>query len=138
MRSFFILNARAVSPKFPGTPASAGSYPLTSSQRALARERLRFRDMVWAFHSESQEILLSVSTSACGGKMKWPDAKALGVFLWLNSVDSMVRYSPMSMIPLLSTVVRKPSWRRLRETSSCRARTETQQLALYFTSLLVK
>ncbi|OCB85636.1 hypothetical protein A7U60_g7286 [Sanghuangporus baumii] len=90
MRSFFILNARAASPRFPGTPASTGSYPLASSPRhALGRERLRFRDMVWAFHSESQEILLTASTSACGGKMKWVDARALGVFLWLKSVDSM-------------------------------------------------
>ena len=54
------------------------------------RERLRYRDMVWAFHSESQEILLSACASACGGKIKWADAKALGIFLWLNSDESMV------------------------------------------------
>ncbi|EJD03819.1 uncharacterized protein FOMMEDRAFT_106015 [Fomitiporia mediterranea MF3/22] len=90
MRSFFILNARLSSPKPPGTPASAGSFPLSSSSRQThARERLRFRDMVWAFHSESQEILLSASVSACHGKMKWTDARALGIFIWLTSVDSM-------------------------------------------------
>ncbi|THH06398.1 hypothetical protein EW145_g4114 [Phellinidium pouzarii] len=92
MRSFYILNARVSSPSSPGSPASTGSYPLRSqhmSKQTVGRERLRYRDMVWAFHSESQEILLAASESACGGKMKWADAKALGVFLWLNSIDSM-------------------------------------------------
>jgi hypothetical protein len=49
--------------------------------------------MVWAFHSESQEILLQASVAACEGKMNLMDAKALGVFLWLKSLDSVVRVS---------------------------------------------
>lgn len=55
------------------------------------RERLRFRDMIWAFHSESQDLLLNASTAACNGKMCWSDARALGVALWLNSIDTLVR-----------------------------------------------
>jgi hypothetical protein len=47
--------------------------------------------MIWAFHSESQELLMSASLAACQGKLTWNDARALGVFLWLNSVESMVR-----------------------------------------------
>ncbi|KAH8120057.1 RAVE protein 1 C terminal-domain-containing protein [Phellopilus nigrolimitatus] len=88
MRSFYILNARVSSPSPPGSPVSEGhnSYQY---KRTFGRERLRFRDMVWAFHSESQEILLATSTLACGGKMKWVDAKALGIFLWLSSTESM-------------------------------------------------
>lgn len=46
--------------------------------------------MVWAFHSESQGLLLSTSTAACSGRMLWSDARALGVFIWLNSVESLV------------------------------------------------
>ncbi|KZV81002.1 hypothetical protein EXIGLDRAFT_780266 [Exidia glandulosa HHB12029] len=64
MRSFYILNARE----------DSGSE---------SRERLRYRDMVWAFHSESQDLLLAAATQACGGKMLWTDAKAVGLFLWL-------------------------------------------------------
>ncbi|EJD52247.1 hypothetical protein AURDEDRAFT_159101 [Auricularia subglabra TFB-10046 SS5] len=66
MRSFYILNARQ----------DSGSS---------ARQRLRYRDMVWAFHSESEDLLLAAATAACGGKMIWGDAKAVGVFLWLSS-----------------------------------------------------
>ena len=54
--------------------------------------RLSFRNVVWAYHSQSQEILLSASTEACDErKMRWQDAKALGVFLWLRSQESLVR-----------------------------------------------
>jgi hypothetical protein len=47
--------------------------------------------MIWAFYSESQELLLDASVAACGGKLTWPDARALGVSLWLTSVESLVR-----------------------------------------------
>ncbi|KAH9984643.1 WD repeat-containing protein [Russula compacta] len=82
MRSFYILNRRA-SP--PSSPESRG----TIRHRTGWRERLRYRDIIWAFHSESQGLLLSASLAACQGKMTWNDARALGVFLWLNSIESM-------------------------------------------------
>lgn len=101
MRSFYILNARVSSP----------SEPVDTAQtRSLGRERLRFRDIVWAYHSESEEILLSASTAACGGKMRWADAKALGVFLWLNSVDKMVGLScnaPLHIVFICLDVLQK-------------------------------
>lgn len=84
MRVFYILNTRLSAPS---TPASNG----IKAVRLLRRERLRYRDMIWAFHSESQELLLNMSVAACGGKMGWTEAKALGVFLWLRSPESMVR-----------------------------------------------
>ncbi len=85
MRVFYIQNRRL---SMPSTPASPGAVPM----QIRRRERLRYRDMIWAFHSESQELLLSASIAACdGGKMCWPDARALGVFIWLHSVDTLVR-----------------------------------------------
>ncbi|KAH9037204.1 RAVE protein 1 C terminal-domain-containing protein [Lactarius pseudohatsudake] len=82
MRSFYILNQRASAPS---SPESRGAV----SRRSGWRARLRFRDIIWAFHSETQGLLLSASLAACQGKMTWSDARALGVFLWLNSVESM-------------------------------------------------
>ncbi|CDO73196.1 hypothetical protein BN946_scf185007.g251 [Trametes cinnabarina] len=84
MRSFYILNSRASEPN---TPSSAPNG--TAALRQLKRrERLRYRDMLWAFHSDSQELLLATSMTACGGKMCWADARALGVFTWLRSAES--------------------------------------------------
>lgn len=77
MRSFFIYNSTS----FPSSaPASTGLH------------RLKYRDVVWAFHSDSQDILLEESMKACdGGKLTWENAKALGVFLWLKSPEVLVR-----------------------------------------------
>ncbi|KAF8807734.1 WD repeat-containing protein [Phlegmacium glaucopus] len=82
MRSFYIINRRASAIN---GAATNGAAPSQSARRA----RLRFRDMVWAFHSESQELLLSASTAACDGKMTWSDARALGISLWLNSSEQL-------------------------------------------------
>ncbi|KEP50346.1 RAVE protein 1 carboxy-terminal protein [Rhizoctonia solani 123E] len=82
IRSFYTLNRRL--------EASDGSKPNnTPSTRAGKRERLRYRDIVWAFHSESQQIMMDASTEACGGRMTWSDAKALGVFLWTRSSEDL-------------------------------------------------
>ncbi|KAF8642016.1 hypothetical protein AX16_009737 [Volvariella volvacea WC 439] len=51
------------------------------------RERIRYRDMIWAFHSESQGLLLQASISAHNGKMGWTEAKAIGLPIWLRSIE---------------------------------------------------
>ncbi|KAF5385516.1 hypothetical protein D9757_005413 [Collybiopsis confluens] len=82
MRSFYIVNSRASTPFSPGS----SEYAPRDTGR---RERLRYRDMIWAFHSESQELLLSASSVACNDKMCWGDARALGISLWLRSAESL-------------------------------------------------
>ncbi|KAF8222144.1 WD repeat-containing protein [Tricholoma matsutake] len=82
MRSFYILNDRASAPS---SPESNNTLP----RRTGRRERIRYRDMIWAFYSESQELLLNASTAACNGKMCWSDARALGVPVWLTSIEMM-------------------------------------------------
>ncbi|GAW06008.1 wd repeat protein [Lentinula edodes] len=82
MRSFYIVNRRASTP---ASPRSSGAIPRNTGRR----ERLRYRDMIWAFHSESQELLLGASSAACNGKLCWSDARALGISIWLNSIESM-------------------------------------------------
>ncbi|EJF67065.1 hypothetical protein DICSQDRAFT_151429 [Dichomitus squalens LYAD-421 SS1] len=89
MRNFYILNRRASEPSTPTSTAN-GTSAIASGLRLERRERLRYRDMIWAFHSESQELLLSTSVAACShGKMSWADARALGVFVWMQSRDAM-------------------------------------------------
>jgi len=92
MRSFYIINDRALNPgKTAGNPSNGIAINVAPSDRSGRRERLRFRDMIWAFYSESQELLLNASIAACGGKLTWPDARALGIPLWLTSIESLVR-----------------------------------------------
>ncbi|KAL1677484.1 RAVE protein 1 C terminal-domain-containing protein [Schizophyllum commune] len=80
MRSFYIHNSRASAPSSP-----SGNEPPQTGRR----ERLRYRDMIWAYHSECQQLLLDASKAACGGKMTWADARALGVPIWLTSQESL-------------------------------------------------
>ena len=91
MRSFYILNER-LRPSADTDSASVKSAATTKTTgtRAGRRERLRYRDMIWAFHSESQDLLLRASVAATGGRMRWRDARALGVFVWLSSTETMV------------------------------------------------
>ncbi len=92
MRSFYILNRRASEPTTPASPSTGPAAP----PQLQRRERLRYRDMIWAFHSDSQEVLLAAAMAACGGKMCWPDARALGVFTWMRSADTLVSVSRLS------------------------------------------
>ncbi|PFH54806.1 hypothetical protein AMATHDRAFT_72570 [Amanita thiersii Skay4041] len=84
MRSFYILNRRASAPVSP--ESYCAQHRRTGTGR---RERLRYRDMVWAFHSECQGLLLNASIAACNGKMVWSGARALGLPLWLNSTEEL-------------------------------------------------
>jgi hypothetical protein len=65
------------------------------------QHRLSFRNIVWASHSESQDMLLTASTKYClDGKMMWREAKALGVFLWLKSPEVIVSPSDRFMVDI--------------------------------------
>ncbi|WOO80078.1 Regulator of V-ATPase in vacuolar membrane protein 1 [Vanrija pseudolonga] len=56
----------------------------------VTHARISFRNIVWATHSESQEVLLQAAGQACeNNKMMWEDAKRLGIFLWLKSTDAI-------------------------------------------------
>jgi hypothetical protein len=52
--------------------------------------RLHFRDVVWAFHSQSQDVLVEASVETCKGRMTWDNARALGLALWLKSPATLV------------------------------------------------
>ncbi|KAG8923955.1 regulator of (H+)-ATPase in vacuolar membrane [Tulasnella sp. 418] len=91
IRSFFFINRRVTQ-----SDSSKNNGARSGILAPFVRERIRYRDIIWAFHSESQEILMSASTTACGGKMMWLDARALGVFLWGTS-NEMLR-SQMEVI----------------------------------------
>ncbi|GAA5986299.1 hypothetical protein JCM10908_003694 [Rhodotorula pacifica] len=53
--------------------------------------RLSYRDIVFAFHSESQELLLEEGTKASGGHATWSAVRSLGAAMWLRSPDALVR-----------------------------------------------
>jgi hypothetical protein len=65
--------------------------PNPTARTLVARERMRYRDIVWAYHSESQNLLLDTAVSSTGRKVVWADARALGLFMWITSQEGLVR-----------------------------------------------
>jgi hypothetical protein len=89
----------------------SGSATPESSSEVRPRSKLSFRNIVWASHSDSEDVLLQAAAECCpGGKMIWEDAKRLGVYLWLKSAETAV--SPLSLgNDWIWLMVRKPNWK---------------------------
>ncbi|KAF9354925.1 regulator of (H+)-ATPase in vacuolar membrane [Mortierella sp. AD094] len=64
------------------------SYILPPSQRPIM---LSYRDITWAYHSESQDLLLDFCSSSLKVPMTWVEAKSLGIFLWMRKKDAMIK-----------------------------------------------
>ncbi|KAF8456637.1 RAVE protein 1 C terminal-domain-containing protein [Terfezia claveryi] len=50
---------------------------------------LSWREIVWAFHSDSQEILVDLVNTTHKGRMLWSGARACGLFMWLRDSESV-------------------------------------------------
>ncbi|KAL1924188.1 uncharacterized protein VTP21DRAFT_7223 [Calcarisporiella thermophila] len=55
----------------------------------LRKPNLEYRDIVWALHSGSQDLLLEYSRTCCSGKLLWQDARTIGLFLWYKKGESL-------------------------------------------------
>ncbi|KAF9916958.1 regulator of (H+)-ATPase in vacuolar membrane [Lobosporangium transversale] len=64
------------------------SYTLPPNQRLTM---LNYRDIVWAFHSESQDLLLDFCSNSLKAPMTWTEAKSLGIFLWMRKKETMLK-----------------------------------------------
>jgi hypothetical protein len=76
---------------------NAGRFLLFFRQHALRDSRdakpISWREIVWAFHSTSQDILLDLVSRHYSGRMLWHHAKESGVFMWLTDVNAIVSRS---------------------------------------------
>lgn len=83
MRSFFLYRQADTVDQIPTSDSSV--------------QQLTHRDIVFAYHSESQELLLEEGTKASGGHATWAAVKALGAAMWLRSAESLVRTTGLKM-----------------------------------------
>ncbi|KAF7597537.1 regulator of (H+)-ATPase in vacuolar membrane [Aspergillus hancockii] len=60
-------------------------HMLRRTQGVANKDTVSWREIVWAFHSGSQDILLDLVSRQFGGKMVWKAAKESGLFMWLSS-----------------------------------------------------
>ncbi|KAG0202623.1 regulator of (H+)-ATPase in vacuolar membrane [Mortierella sp. GBA30] len=67
-------------------------YILPPNQRPST---LSYSDITWAYHSESQDLLLDFCSNSLKAPMTWNDARSLGVFLWMRKKETMINQMEM-------------------------------------------
>jgi hypothetical protein len=66
-------------------------HMLRRSQGVANKDTVSWREIVWAFHSGSQDILSDLVSRQYGGKMQWASARESGIFMWLTDFNAIVR-----------------------------------------------
>lgn len=64
-------------------------HMLRRTQGVANKDTVSWREIVWAFHSGSQDILLDLISRQFGGKMVWKAARESGLFMWLSSTSAI-------------------------------------------------
>ena len=72
-------------------------HMLRRAQGVANKDMVSWREIVWAFHSESQDILSDLVSRQFNSKMTWKSAKESGIFMWLSDTNAIVSNS----IPLV-------------------------------------
>ncbi|KAI9681631.1 MAG: regulator of (H+)-ATPase in vacuolar membrane [Trizodia sp. TS-e1964] len=59
-------------------------HALRKSQANADPINISWREIVWAYHSDSQEILVDLVSRQFQGRMMWTNARESGMFMWLR------------------------------------------------------
>jgi RAVE protein 1 C terminal len=104
---------------------------LRQSQHIQESSTISWREIIWAFHSKSQDILGDLLTHHYSGRLLWQSARECGMFMWMTDLTALVPkskshytdlililYSELSLKSLQETNTRKPTT-RIRSTAPC-------------------
>lgn len=67
-------------------------YMLRKGQVFFNQAGISWREIVLAYHSGSQDILLDLVSKQFQGKMLWVNARESGVFMWMTDISALVRF----------------------------------------------
>ena len=75
---------------------NAARFMLSFRQHVLRRGRanevlLSWREINWAYHSNSQDILVDMISHQFHGKVLWEHARESGMFMWMTDSGALVR-----------------------------------------------
>lgn len=81
---------------------NAARFMLFFRQHALHKGRsnevsLSWREINWAYHSNSQDILVDMVTRQFQGRILWENARESGMFMWLTDISALASPAPRSM-----------------------------------------
>lgn len=74
---------------------NAARFMLFFRQHALRKGRanevsLSWREINWAYHSNSQDILTDMVSHQFHGRMLWENARESGIFMWISDISALV------------------------------------------------
>ncbi|KAL8831264.1 MAG: hypothetical protein Q9191_000953 [Dirinaria sp. TL-2023a] len=64
-------------------------HMLRKGQAPEGRVNISWREIVWAYHSGSQDILVDLVTRQFNGRMLWAHAKESGMFMWISDLTAL-------------------------------------------------
>ena len=63
---------------------------LRKDRRGQVRPDISWRDIVWAYHSNSQDILIDLVCRHFHGTLQWEQARETGIFMWIKDSLTLV------------------------------------------------
>lgn len=64
-------------------------HMLRKGQIPNSRVNITWREIVWAYHSESQDILLDLVSRHSSGRIRWDHARESGMFMWMTDLTAL-------------------------------------------------
>ena len=66
---------------------------LLKARRSARSQGVTWREIAWAQHSNSQDILVDLVAKNYQSRILWNHAKETGMFMWLIDIDTLVAHS---------------------------------------------
>ena len=61
--------------------------------------RITWREIAWAYHSNSQDILVDLVSKQFQGKVLWEHARESGMFMWMTDISALVSIANTVQVP---------------------------------------
>lgn len=72
-------------------------HMIRKHQTPSSRPAISYRETVWAYHSDSQDILVDLVSRQFQGRMLWEQARECGMFLWMTDLSALVRKQDVTL-----------------------------------------
>ena len=63
---------------------------LRHTEDTANKQNISWREITWAYHSGSQDILVDFVSRHYQGRMLWPHARETGMFMWMTDIEALV------------------------------------------------
>ena len=80
---------------------------LSSSRHLNESNPISWREITWAYHSGSQDILVDLVNRHFNSRMLWRHAKESGMFMWMTDINALV-WSILSL-PIPTALLKQTS-----------------------------